>query len=366
MRISDRYIAKQILVGTLYAIVVLSVVLVMGNLFQKIRPLLVEQGAPPELVLRFVLNVLPFSLMFTIPWGFLSAVLLVFGRLSGDNEMTAFRVAGLSLWRLALPVFAIGAGLSAVCLWINVNVVPLSKASLTDMLYEQVKRDPRALLNPGVVQSSFDNQKVFVEERVGDSLNGFHLYQISDGKDGQPPRASAYVHAGEVSLVVDEEKKQLRLKLIDAFIETKSEDGPAEIAFAQEAEPWLFDFGSKRGRRIKANAMTNQEITSYLAENPDLPMRKQVEFRSEITKRYTFSLACFSFACVAVPLGLKSRRKDTSSGLVMSLVIGLVYFLVTVMAEDFETDLAATLVLWAPNVLCILLGLFLFRRVRFR
>lgn len=366
MRISDRYIAKQILVGTVYAIVVLSLVLVMGNLFQKIRPLLVEQHAPPELVLRFVLNVLPFSLMFTIPWGFLSAVLLVFGRLSGDNEVTAFRVAGQSLGRLALPVFVIGAVLSAVCLWINVNVVPLSKASLRDMIYEQVKRDPRSLLDPGVVQSNFENQKVFVEERVGDSLKGFHLYQVSNGEDGQAARADAYVHAGEVSLVVDEKKKQLRLKLIDAFIETKAENGMGEIAFAQEAEPWLFDFGSTRGKKIKSSAMTNDEIRTYLAKNPDLPKQKQVEFRAEITKRYTFSLACLSFACVAVPLGLKSRRKDTSSGLVMSLLIGLAYFLVTVAAEDFETDAAATFVLWAPNVFCVLLGLFLFRRVRFR
>ena len=82
MRISDRYIARQVIVVTLYAIVVLSVVLVMGNLFKQIRPLLVEQGAPIGSVLRFVVNVVPYSLMFTIPWGFLSAVLLVFGRMS--------------------------------------------------------------------------------------------------------------------------------------------------------------------------------------------------------------------------------------------------------------------------------------------
>ena len=154
MRLFDRYIARQILVGTLYAIMVLSLVLVMGNLFKEVRPLLVEQNAPPEVVFRFILNVVPYSLMFTIPWGFLCAVLLVFGRLSNDNEVTAFRVAGISLMRLALPVFVIAIALSGICMWINVNVVPLAKASLTEMLIEQVKRNPRSLLNPGLVQSS--------------------------------------------------------------------------------------------------------------------------------------------------------------------------------------------------------------------
>lgn len=366
MRLTDRYIARQVLVGTLYAVVVLILVLVMGNLFKQVRPLLVEQHAPPELVFRFILNVVPSTLMFTIPWGFLSAVLLVFGRLSSDNEITAFRVAGIGLVRLALPVFVIAALLSGLCLWINVNVVPLAKASLTEMLFEQVKRDPRSLLNPGLVQSRFKNQKVFVEKREGDSLHGFHLYQVSNGENGGETRAEAYVHAGEVSLVVDNEKQQLRLKLLDAFIETKRDDGTSEFAFAQEAEPWLFDFGNVQHRKIRSSAMTNPEIRRYIADNPSLPVGKRIELGAEITKRYTFSLACLSFACVAVPLGMKARRKDTSGGLVLSLGIGMLYFLLTMAAEGFESDTAATLALWAPNVFCGLLGLHLFRRARFR
>ena len=109
MRISDRYIGKQVLFGTLYAVLVLGLVLVLGNLFKQIQPLLVDQKAPLELVLRFVISVLPLSLMYTVPWGFLSAVLLVFGRLSAGHEITGFRVAGLSLVRLSAPVFVIGA-----------------------------------------------------------------------------------------------------------------------------------------------------------------------------------------------------------------------------------------------------------------
>jgi lipopolysaccharide export LptBFGC system permease protein LptF len=366
MRISDRYITRQVIVVTLYAIVVLSVVLVMGNLFKHIRPLLVEQGAPLGLVLRFVLNVVPYSLMFTIPWGFLSAVLLVFGRMSGEHEITGFRVAGISLTRLSLPVFLVAAALSATCVWINVNVVPAATASLEDLVYEQVKRDPRSLLDPGIVQSKFKNQKVFVEERDGGSLNGFHLYQVSNGEDGGPIRADAYVHAAKVSLVVDEEKKQLRLKLKDAFIETKQEDGNSEFAFAEEAEPWLFDFGSTRNRKIRSGAMTNTQIRSYLRSQPDISEQKRVQFRAEITKRYSFSLACLSFACVAVPLGIKRRRKDSSGGLVLSIVIGMSYFLFTVLADDFKTDAGAMTMLWLPNVLCVLLGFYLFRRARFR
>ena len=206
MRISDRYIGKQVLYGTLFAILVLSLVLVLGNLFKQIRPLLVDKQAPLWMVLRFVMDVLPFSLMFTIPWGFLTAVLLVFGRVSSDQEITSFRVAGVSLTRLVVPVFVIAALLSAACLWLNMNVVPQAKSSLTDLLYEQARRDPRSLLSPGMVHAGLRDVKFFVEDQSGDSLVGLHLYRIPASAAADAP-LDAYLHAERFTFVVDDAKK---------------------------------------------------------------------------------------------------------------------------------------------------------------
>ncbi|MCU0782224.1 MAG: LptF/LptG family permease, partial [Akkermansiaceae bacterium] len=112
MRISDRYIARQVLWGTLSAVALLSFVLLLGNLFKEMRPLLVDRQAPLALVLQFMLNAVTSSLMFSIPWGFLTVVLLVMGRMSAAQEITAFRVAGVGLTRLVVPVFVVAAGLS--------------------------------------------------------------------------------------------------------------------------------------------------------------------------------------------------------------------------------------------------------------
>ena len=210
MRISDRYIGRQVLFGTLLAILVLSMVLLLGNLFKQIRPLLVDKHAPLWLVLRFVLTVLPFSLMFTIPWGFLSAVLLVFGRMSSDQEITSFRVAGVSLGRLVVPVFVIAALLCGVCLWLNINIVPQARGSLTDLLYEQAKRDPRSLLNPGMVHAGLQDVKFFVEDQKGDSFMGLHLYRAPANAAADVP-LDAYLHAERFTFVVDDAKKELRL-----------------------------------------------------------------------------------------------------------------------------------------------------------
>lgn len=367
MRISDRYIGKQVLVGTLYAVLVLCLVLVLGNLFKKIQPLLVDQQAPPGLVLRFVLSVLPVSLMYTVPWGFLSAVLLVFGRLSAHQEITSFRVAGVSLVRLAVPVFVIGGLLSLGSLWLNINVIPRSKATSMELLYAQASRDPDSLLKPGVVQGNFkrngnDVQKVLIEGKADEWVVGFHFYQLPAAEDGE----RTYVHAARAALAVDDVKSQLRVKLEDAYFETHKADGQIEMVFAEKAEPLLIDLKDPKSRSPRASTMTNEEIRKLVASDMSLSPGKKTDMLSEITKRYSLSMACFAFAFIAVPLGLGSRRRDSSGGLVISLIIGAGYFLVMMLAEQFESKAWADAMLWLPNAACVLLGLLFFRRARFK
>lgn len=366
MRISDRYIGKQVLLGTLYAVIVLGVVLVLGNLFKKIQPLLVDQKAPLELVLRFVLSVLPMSLIYTVPWGFLSAVLLVFGRLSTDQEITGFRVAGTSLARLSAPVFVIGAVLSLLSLWININVVPTSKETSVQLLYEQASKDPDSLLKPGVVQGNLGEKgetlKLLIEGKQDDWVEGFHLYQLTD----EPGQGHSYVHADRAALAVDGGKNQLRIKLEDAYFETREPGEPVKMAIAGLAEPLLIDLKDPRSRKLRASAMTNEEIRRVVATNDEISPAKKVRMRAEITKRYSFSMACLAFAFIAVPLGITSRRRESSGGLLLSMLIGAGYFLFTIIADQFKSDSSAAAVLWAPNVACVLIGLFLFRRARFK
>lgn len=364
MRISDRYIGRQVLLGTLFAVLILSLVLVLGNLFKQIRPLLVDKHAPLWLVVRFVLNVLPYSLMFTIPWGFLSAVLLVFGRLSADQEITSFRVAGVSLPRLVLPVFVIATALSATCLYLNLEVVPKAKSSMLELLYDQAKRDPRSLLSPGIVRS-LDKVKFYVEDQQDDSLVGLHLYRVGGDKDPYAP-PEAYLHAGRFTVVVDHARSELRLKLYDASFATFPPDGAVEMFSAEEAEPYLIPFGEHAKGKAKESAMTNAEIRDYLRSRPELTPEQRVEFEAAVIQRYSFSMACLAFAFVAVPLGIQSRRRDSSSGLLISLLLGTGYFLFTIIARESKTTEAAILSLWAPNVACVAIGLWLFRRAQFR
>ncbi len=358
MRISDRYIARQVLLGTLSAVALLSLVLLLGNLFKEMRPLLVDRQVPLALVLQFMLNAVTASLMFSIPWGFLTVVLLVFGRMSAGQEITAFRVAGMSLGRLVAPVFVIGAAFSGLCLWLNLEVVPKGRVSLDRLLYDQAKRDPGALLRPGVALR-FNNERVrlFIEGEENGRKHGLHLYQAA-AVDGAA--ASHWLHAGSFTYVVDHEREELRLRLFDACFQTTKPDGGVELVRAGEIEPYLIPFDQLFRQKAKPSAMTVRELREYLAGHPDAPAKAKVEME----RRVAFSMACLVFALVGVPLGIQARRRESSGGLLTSLGLAGAYFVVMMMAGESKNTLHASLLLWLPNALCLVFGLILFRRAR--
>jgi lipopolysaccharide export LptBFGC system permease protein LptF len=84
----------------------------------------------------------------------------------------------------------------------------------------------------------------------------------------------------------------------------------------------------------------------------------------ERDKRFAFSLAPLALAFVGIPLGMNSRQKENSSGIVMSIVIAFAYFLLLILAEETRADhlsLSQSL-LWLPNILGVFLGLWFLHR----
>lgn len=367
MRISDRYIGRQVLIGTLTAVAVLSLVLVLGRLFKDIRPLLVDKQAPLWLVLRFMFDAMLAMLMFSVPWGFLSAVMLTFGRLSSGQEITGFRVAGVSLPRLVAPVFVLAAAFSGLCLWLNISVVPKAKAPLRALVFEQAKRDPRSLLSPGIANADFSDVKFYIEDQRDDSMIGMHLYRIDPAMANRPEvPPEVCLHAARFTYVVDDVNQQLRLKLYDAGFRSTDPDGSFQLLAAGQAEPYLMKFSEFFRKSVKPGEMTNSEIATHLASHPELSEEQRASYQVRVIQRYSFSMACLAFAFIGVPLAMQSRRKDSSSGLLLSLLLAGGYFLFSIAADEIKDVPRAAMALWAPNVLCVLIGLWLFSRAKYK
>lgn len=360
VRISDRYLGRQIFSGTIMAVVLLCVVLIMGILFNEIRELLVKFQAPPKLLAQFMLYSLPYPLMFALPLGFLATVLLVVGRLSSGNELVGFRTSGTSLIRLSAPIFALGLFFSIVCWFLSGVLSPLAKLNSRTLIDQALKQDPLSLL-ASRSETKLPGFQAFVTEKDDKTLKGFHLYRLSD--DERNPVPETYVYATSVDLEVDEEAQNFILSFQDAFIEEiipAEEGGGSKFITASTAEPWPLAFPSNK-IPDKTSYRTNFRLFREVGE--PLSRVEKNSVLTELQKRHALSLACFSFAFIGIPLGITSRRRETASGLVTALIVALIYFVLLLTAESFEDQpVICSTMMWLPNILCLTLGGHLLRR----
>lgn len=365
MKIIDRYIARQLFVSLIFAIVVLSFVLVIGNIFRKLLPLLVNHDLPVEYVIGFVAYVLPFSLIFTIPWGLLTAVLLVFGRLSADNELTALRSNGVSIGRICLPLVGIALLCTAASLWLNVQVAPAAQEEMRSTVFNLATRNPMALFGSDQVIDQFPGRKIYVGRKYGNKLENILVFETNEMS--MPMKVT---HAREGSLEADLPNHRILMHLygarysqrdeVDPFDLTRMRDG---ISVEEGTLPIsLEDLYEKEKRRASRSMLSLEQLLDQL-KNDDPKMRSSS--RTEINKRLSFPVACLVFALVGVPLGITAHRRETSFGFAASLVVGVFYFLFIIIADTLRTNpkLHPEFLVWLPNVLFLGLGWWLFRRL---
>jgi LPS export ABC transporter permease LptF len=359
MKIIDRYVGRQVLTSATFAVAVLSVVLVLGNIFKKLLDVLVKDDAPLELIMTFIAYILPFSLTFTIPWGFLTAVLLAFGKMSAENELIALKSNGVSIARCCVPVAFLAMVFVGICLWINLDVAPRAQDRMKQAIFHIATSNPLAMFSSDKVIDEFPGRKIFVERHEGGELFNLLVYELNE--DLKPMRI---VFARRGQLVTDLANQQVLMRLFDARLSQRADDQPDNFMKIEEG---VIMKETTLPISLKELYLKNQQhkgtSSMTLAELNEVESTSSV--RTERSKRFSFSLASLAFALIGVPLAITAHRKETSVGFGLSVVVAFTYFIMIIMV-DWVRDKPKwhpEILIWSPNVLFIGLGLWLFIRL---
>lgn len=363
MNLIDRYVCRQLLLTATFAVAVLSVVLVLGRVLKELLYLLVKSDVPLEFILSFIAYILPFSLTFTIPWGFLTAVLLVFGRMSAENELVALNSNGVSIPRICVPVALLSVIFVGLCLWINVEIAPRAQKRMKQAVFNIATSNPLAMFSSDKIIEEFPNRKIYVERNEGRELFNLIVYELSP--DLKPTRV---VFARRGALETDLENKQVLLRLFDARLEQRDDQQPDDLLKIQQGIIMketvipisLQDLYEKNKKKEGISSMTLAQLRDNWKEGAPTSALK-----TEVSKRFSFSLASFAFALIAVPLAITAHRRETSIGFGLSLAIAFIYFFIIIMVDTVRHNPRwyPEYLIWTPNLLFIGLGSWLFYRL---
>ncbi len=370
-RVFNRYLLVDFAKNFLITLGVLTFVMYVGAVVQAIDYM--SRGISGWLILKiFALNI-PFTLTFVIPMSVLTTVLLHFGRLSADGEITAMKACGISLWQTAAPLVFCSALLSAVCLYINAELAPRSHFARRAMLRDLGEEDPLALLDEGRFVNDFPGVKVYVGKKADRQIEDIILYQF----DERGARAEVRAKSGTVAFdaatrVMEIDLRQVRLTEYD---KEHPDDQTKARTLSADSYPVTLDLRQmlRKGKVNKKPAdMTFAELVRSIQNVrqtfPDIQEANVPRLRTKMAvdanKRLALAMSCFSFTLLAVPLGIRSHRKESSIGFALALVLMFAFYLFIIIADALvdRPDWRPDMIPWIPVLGSQLLGcLLLFR-----
>ncbi|OGW83604.1 MAG: hypothetical protein A2987_02950 [Omnitrophica bacterium RIFCSPLOWO2_01_FULL_45_10] len=368
MRILRDYILKEFSHAFLLSIVVFTFILLVGNII-KLADLVINKGVDILSVLKLFLFLVPWLLSFTLPVAALTAVILTFGRLSSDGELTAMKANGISLYRVAFPILMVGVIFSFASFFINDQISPNASYLSRKVVKEIGIRRPTAYLEEGTFIRGFENYVIFIYEIKGNKLKNIRIYQPQEGK----PTRTIVAESGEINSIPEKNTIELRL-----FNGTSEEPSPtdAESFYKLNFMTYYMTLDlskifnkekiQKKTREMTINEL-NQEISNFLSQKID-PTQLYVE----IYKKINMAIACFILVLMGIPLGIKAHRSEKSIGFGISLLFFALYwglFLVGVavslkgkvsLFSGVSLPVTPAVGVSLPNVIFFLLGAGLF------
>lgn len=402
MKTLHLYLTRQVLVSLLMTVAVFTFVLLLGNVMKEIIALLVSRQVTLGLVAKAIGLLIPFVMAYVLPFAMLTSVLLVFGRFSADQELTAVRASGVSLVSLVTPILLLSLGLCGLCALFNLWIAPECRNAYKNLIFQFGARTMTTLITEDRFIDEIPGMILYIRKKNGEELEDIRIYNLKTNE------ITERVSAAAGRILFDPQKQTISFELSDVLLEHRYEADPKDEEnligppAPEKASEWQPELGYLDGltgpptpekapekapewQLLKMGAYTSlpQDLAPLFRgeRKPKLSemnlgelIRERDEresqgisampVRVQIHRQLAFSFACFAFTLVAIPLAIQAHRRETSIGIAIALGLVMVYYAFIIVGDALETKehLQPHLILWIPNFLFQMVGAVLLHR----
>jgi LPS export ABC transporter permease LptG/LPS export ABC transporter permease LptF len=357
VRILTRYILGEILSHTLIGCAVFTFILFMRDL-NHILEMVVRNSSTLLNVAEIFLFTLPNTFKVTIPMAVLVGVLLGLSRLTADSEIIAMRASGLGIGYFVRVASIVAIGGTLLGLVNSLYVAPRANRAILDMQLALETSQASYEIQPRVFYEDFRNAVLYVQNvRGGTGASNWDRVFMVDVSDPSNP----IVTTAESATVVNDSSQELLMRLRNGSRHETVAGQPQQynistfastdlpLALSQQNEMHL-------GRMDTAIYALPMDALRERARGPDAR-----RYLLELQTRFSYPAACLVLMLVGVPLGVISRRGGKSSGLVFTLLLVLLYYVLsyTGIALSRQGKLSPFLGVWMANLLFAAAGAFL-------
>jgi lipopolysaccharide export system permease protein len=382
MNTLHRYLTGQVLASLLLTVAVFTFVFLLGNVLKEILADLLSGEVRPVTVAEAVGLLVPFVLVYSLPMGLLTATLLVFGRFSADQELTAARASGISLLSLTTPILLLSLFCCGLSAWINMDLGPRSRVAYKTLIVPQIQIQ----LPEKQFIRDFPGYIFYVDQNHHGDLEDVMIFVLQHDTN-----VTATIRAPQGRLEVDLAHKQLTLNLLDAQTVSLNPDGRVRATYLKGWSSYIYQLPVS-GNPTYHPPLSDMTFWQLRAELNDLNQKLSLppdlattstdtrlgqldeaeKQRADLTepvrvamhRQVAFSFACFSFTLIGIPLGIRVQRRETNVGVALALILVLVYYAFVVLGSQLSarTEFAPHLIFWLPNFIFQAVGAVLLWR----
>jgi len=332
-----------------------------ANIFVLAADYLINKGAPPFLILRFLIARMPQATPMAFPFACLFGTLLAFGRFTADNEISALRTSGVSFLRICRLPILLGVAMFLISFMVNELIAPAAVDISTRTFYQIVYRTETLPMEPHIFRTDPSTGRTFYIDSVsadGRTMTGVMIFE--------PLRTSPFV---DVTVAKTGRIEEGKLILKDAVQTRVLPNGQVQaLAISShdvEISLPLGDSGEK---------FLSQAYNDPYAMNSSR-LRQQIQFRKQtgsggsdlanleitLAQKYALPFASFIAILVALPLAVRFGKKGRTLGIALSVVVLFVYYILSAVGAAFGKNGAIQpwLAVWLPNAIMAAVGGYL-------
>ena len=345
----DRYLVRRLLPPLIMVVGSTALLYVVADLTQNAEEIARNQVSM-RIVLAYYANLVPQVFLDVTPFALMIAVLILLTLLERRQELTALKAAGISLFRLALPVLLVAAAVASGLWVLGESVVPEANRETLRLLDIIKGRE--------TTRSYRSSDRQWLLSRDGESFYNFlrfdsptkTLIRFSLFKIDQNMNLKFYLFTHRIRFedgawIAD--SGWFRQVFPDGTDEFKRITSPMKLEIPEGPEY----FSQEYRRPSEMNVRELRKYIKELVESGYRPASLIVRWH----QKFAYPLSAFIMVLLALPFGLNrgGRKVSTMQGIAVALGLGIAYFmLVALFGKLGEVDVLPPVVgAWAPVVL---------------
>ena len=353
----DRYIIKKFIGTFFYALTLLLLVVIVIDISEKIDDFMEHDLDMWTIISEYYLHFIPyFANLFSPLFIFISVVFFT-SKLADNSEIIAIFNSGMSFKRFLRPFIISSVFLASLSFLLGSFVIPIANKNRIDFENKYLVSQKKILRKNIHLQTS-ENQYIYLEGYNNKRNIGykFSLENFENGILKSKMRAN-YIQWNEST-----EKWTINNYEIRTFYKEKE-----SIISGVKLDSTLLLLPSDFIVQLNlAETMNLQELNENIITESNLSSGKAKFYKIEKHKRIAFPFAIIILTIIAVALSSRKVKGAIGTNMGLGLLISFSYILFFQFSSTFATNgnLEPWLAVWIPNILYILLGIFLLRRTQ--